>query len=71
MLTQDDQLQLIGYAEDRARAYRLASKLLDQAAGELLGRRYRPALDCLIEAEQLIGHDIVTPVERNALRDGV
>lgn len=68
MLTKNEQLQLIGYAQDRARAFRLASELLDQAAGELLGRRYRPALDRLVEAEQLIGCDIITQAERDALR---
>jgi hypothetical protein len=68
MLTQNEQLQLIGYAQDHARACRLAGELLDQAADELLGRRYQPALDRLVEAEQLIGRDIITQAERDALR---
>lgn len=69
MLTISEELKLVGFAQDRARDFRRAAELLRQAAGELLVRRYRPALDYIIEAEQHIGHDIVTQPERETLRE--
>jgi hypothetical protein len=69
MITQDEEAQLQGWLLDRAYQYRRAATLLSSAAGAMMKRCYGHALDDVVLAENITGHDIITQPERDALRE--
>ncbi len=69
MLTQDEEAQLVGWFLDRCHTYRRAAVLLSSAAGAMIKHHYTRALDDILLAENITGHDIITQPERDALRE--